>query len=112
VAATAARSGTPDLSGQASRARSRTSRPPPVISSGASHQSPGIGRPAPTTEFSSRSRPETEATAPIVEIIPETSATAVTAQTAVQPWPYTRDPSVMPTAPNSWGIAMLRMRMR
>lgn len=33
------------------------------------------------------SRLDTEATAPIVEIIPETSATQVTAPTATQPWP-------------------------
>jgi hypothetical protein len=71
-----------------------------------------MGRPAPTTELRSSSSPDTEATAPIVEIIPETRATAVTAVTASQPWPYTAAPRVMPTAPKACGIAMLRMRIR
>ncbi len=52
---------------------------------GATHQAPGSGRPAPITELRSSSRPDTEATAPIVEIIPETSAMPVSAATAHQP---------------------------
>lgn len=106
------RSGTPERSGQASRARRSTSSPPPVIRSGASHHSPGIDSPAPTTELSRSSSPETDATAPIVEIIPETSATPVTTATASHPCPYTRDPRVTPTAPKSCGIAMFMIRMR
>ena len=71
-----------------------------------------MGRPAPTTALSRSSSPETEATAPIEEIIPETSATRVSAATASQPCPKTRLPTVTPSAPNSCGTAMLKIRIR
>ncbi len=68
--------------------------------------------PAPTTALRSSRRPETEATEPIEEIIPETSATRVSTATAVQSRPYTRVPRVTPTAPKSCGTAMLKNRIR
>lgn len=87
MAATAVRSGMRPRNGQASSDSTRTNRPPSVSSIGAFHQGPGIGSPAPTTALSRSSSPDTEATAPIDEIIPETSATKVSAATASQPSP-------------------------
>lgn len=83
-----------------------------MSSSGATHQGCGSGSPAPTTALSRSSSPDTEATAPIVDIIPETRPTRVSAATAAQPVPYTSVPSMTPSAPKSCGTAMLRMRIR